>query len=167
MVAFGPGLLVVRGTSIGAAGATVSALLWITLLSVPLGGVIADRWKHPTRLIVLGTVIAGVVAMLFPLAPWPLATLLATGLIGGLPAGAIMALLPQAVRAETLATAFGVYYTVFYLVMALGQPAAGVVRDLTASAAAPVVFAGALMAVTPVGLGVFRLIERRTPPAAG
>ena len=161
MVAFGPGLLVARGTSIGAAGATVSALLWITLLSVPLGGVIADRWKHPTLLIVGSTVTAGVVAMLFPVLPWPLATLLAMGLIGGLPPGAIMALVPHAVRAETLATAFGVYYTVFYLVMALAQPAAGAVRDLTGSAAAPVVFAGALMATTVVGLALFRLIERR------
>lgn len=161
VVAFGPGLLVARGTSIGAAGATVSALLWITLVSVPLGGVIADRWKHPALLIVVCTLAAGVVAMVFPLSPWPLATLLAMGFIGGLPPGAIMALLPHAVRAETLATAFGVYYTMFYLVMALAQPAAGALRDLTGSAAAPVVFAGALMATTIVGLGLFRMIERR------
>ena len=44
--------------------------------------------------------------------------------------------------------------------MALTQPAAGLVRDLVGDPAAPVVFAAAVMAATMVGLGIFRWIER-------
>jgi MFS family permease len=161
MVLFGQDLLVTRGVELGTAGATMSALLAITLVSVPVGGVIADRWRHPTLLIASSTLVAGTIAMLFVVSPWPLPTLLVTGFIGGLPAGAIMALVPKAVRAGTLATAFGVYYTVFYLVMALAQAAAGAVRDVSGSAAIAVVFAGALMMTTVVGLAGFRGIERR------
>src|SRR5207253_1518539 len=62
-----------------------------------------------------------------------------------------------------LATAFGVYYTVFYVVMALTQLAAGVVRDVVGSPAAPIVFAALVMAATVLGLALFRLAERAAP----
>src|SRR5437667_402257 len=64
-----------------------------------------------------------------------------------------------------LATAFGVYYTVFYVVMALTQLAAGVVRDVVGSPAAPIVFAALVMAATVFGLALFRLAERAAPRA--
>jgi hypothetical protein len=51
-----------------------------------------------------------------------------------------------------------VYYTVYYLGVALAQPAAGLVRDLTGSPAAPLIFAAALMAAAVVGLAAFRRI---------
>jgi hypothetical protein len=44
--------------------------------------------------------------------------------------------------------------------MAAVQLAAGGVRDLFGSAAAPIVFAALVMAATIVGFGAFRLIER-------
>jgi hypothetical protein len=57
----------------------------------------------------------------------------------------------------------GALYTAYYVGVALAQPAAGLVRDLTASPAAPLVFAAAVMAATVVGLAVFR---RLAPPRA-
>lgn len=44
--------------------------------------------------------------------------------------------------------------------MALAQPAAGLVRDVSGSPVGPIVFAATLMAATPIGLVVFRRIER-------
>jgi hypothetical protein len=70
-----------------------------------------------------------------------------------------MALLPRALPREHLATGFGVFYTVFYAMMAVTQPAAGLVRDLVGDAAAPVVFAAAVMAATTVAFVIFRRIE--------
>ena len=71
-----------------------------------------------------------------------------------------MSLLPRALPPERVTTTFGVFYTVFYVMMALTQPAAGFVRDRAGDPAAPIVFAAAVMAATVLGLGLFRRLER-------
>jgi hypothetical protein len=76
-----------------------------------------------------------------------------------------MALLPKVVASERLATALGVYYAVFYVVIAVVQFAAGAVFDLLGSPAAPVIFAALVMAATSLGLLLFRLVERATRTA--
>src|SRR5207253_2657784 len=40
---FGPSMLVERGWSIPAAGSIISIVLWLSAVSVPLGGLLADR----------------------------------------------------------------------------------------------------------------------------
>ena len=70
-----------------------------------------------------------------------------------------MALLPRTLPPEHLTTGFGVFYTVFYTMMAATQPVAGLIRDLGGDASAPVVFAAAVMAATAVAFAIFRLIE--------
>jgi hypothetical protein len=52
-----------------------------------------------------------------------------------------------------------VYYTVYYLGMATALPLAGLLRDVTGSAAAPLFFAAALMAATVPALVAFRRAE--------
>jgi MFS family permease len=170
IIAFGPGLLTARGTSLGDAGFVVSLAIWLTMLSVPLGGLVSDRLRRPNVLMVGGCLVAAVVTGSIPAFPQPL---LAFGLVGlaiGAPPGALMALLPNVVPSERLAAAFGVYYTMYYVVMAVVQLAAGAVRDFHDSPAAPIYLAALVMAATILGLVVFRLIERRgrtltTPPA--
>jgi MFS family permease len=56
---------------------------------------------------------------------------------------------------------------VYYLGMAVTQPLAGFLRDRSGSPAVPVFFAAALMAATVLGLGAFRLVQRRGPASAG
>ena len=80
-------------------------------------------------------------------------------MIIGPPPGPVMALLPRALPPERLTTGFSVFYTVFYLMMALTQPVAGLVRDRAGDPAAPIVFAAAVMAATVLGLAVFRRVE--------
>jgi MFS family permease len=170
IIAFGPGLLTARGTSLGDAGFVVSLAIWLTMVSVPLGGLVSDRLRRPNVLIVGGCLVAAVVTGSIPAFLQPL---LAFGLVGlaiGAPPGALMALLPNVVPSERLAAAFGVYYTMYYVVMAVVQLAAGAVRDFYDSPAAPIYLAALVMAATILGLVVFRLIERRgrtltTPPA--
>ena len=45
------------------------------------------------------------------------------------------------------------------------QPLAGLVRDLTGNPAMPIVFAAGVMALTAVGLAIFRFLERWARPA--
>jgi MFS family permease len=161
IVAFGPGLLIARGVTLGDAGRIVSVAIWLTMISVPLGGILTDRLGRPTLLIVSGSLVAAATMLLIPVLGH---AALAFGLVGlaiGAPPGGLMALLPKALPAERLTTGFGVFYTVFYVMMALTQPAAGLVRDVAGDPAAPVVVAAVVMAATVVGLAVFRRLERQ------
>ena len=161
IIAFGPALLVERGFALGDAGRVVSLAIWLTILSVPLGGLITDRLGRPALLIVAGSLLAAVTTLLIPVISPPVLAFCLVGLAVGAPPGALMALLPRALPPGRLATGLGVFYTLFYVMMALTQPAAGLVRDLAGDPAAPIVFAAVVMAATVVGLGVFRRLEQR------
>jgi predicted MFS family arabinose efflux permease len=161
VIAFAPPMLVTRGFSLGHAGLVASLAIWVSILSVPLGGLLSDRLGRPNLLIVAGCVIAAVLVLLLPTMPTASIGLLLVGAVVGAVPGPLTSLLPRAVTPERLAVALGVSYTVFYVVMAAGQPAAGLARDLTGDPAAPVGVAAAAFAATVLGLAAFRLIERR------
>jgi MFS family permease len=161
IVAFGPGLLIARGATLGDAGRVVSLAIWLTMLSVPLGGLLTDRLERPTLLIVTGSLVAAGTMLLIPVLAHAVLAFCLVGLAIGAPPGGLMALLPKALPPERLATGFGVFYTVFYVMMALTQPAAGLVRDVAGDPAAPIVFAALVMAATVAGLAIFRRLERR------
>jgi MFS family permease len=154
-----------RGASLGDAGFTVSLAIWLTMLSVPLGGLLTDRLGRPNFLIVAGSLVAALITMLLPSIEHSRQAFCLVGLAIGAPPGALMALLPKAVASERLATSLGVYYTTYYIVMAVVQLAAGGVRDLFGSPAAPIVLAAVVMAATIVGFATFRLVERTAPRA--
>ena len=160
IIAFGPGLLIERGVTLGDAGRVVSLAIWVTMLSVPLGGVLTDRLARPTLLIVTGSLVAAATMLLIPVLAQAVLAFCLVGLAIGAPPGALMALLPKALPPERLATGFGVFYTVFYVMMALTQPAAGLVRDVAGDPAAPIVFAAVVMAATVVGLAIVRCLQR-------
>jgi MFS family permease len=161
LAAFGQELLIARGVGISEAGAVVSLAIWVTMISVPLGGVLADRLKRPNLVVVLGTIAAAVATAVLPAMGRPGLGFAIVGLTIGIAPGAIMAMLPKAIRAEVLTTGLGVLYTAFYVVMAVAQPAAGRVREIAGTPAAPVLFAALLMLATLFGLLVFRTVERR------
>jgi MFS family permease len=160
IIAFGPGLLIARGMSLGDAGWVVSLAIWLTMLSVPLGGFVSDRLGRPTLVIVVGSLVAAGATLLLPIWTHAILAFTVVGLAVGPPPGPLMALLPRAVPAERVTSAFGIFYTVFYVMMALTQPVAGFVRDRAGDPGAPIVFAAAVMAVTVIGLAVFRHLER-------
>src|SRR2546430_8922462 len=53
-VAFGPAMLMARGLALGDAGFVESLAIWVTILSVPLGGLLTDRLRRPNLSIVAG-----------------------------------------------------------------------------------------------------------------
>jgi MFS family permease len=161
IIAFGPGLLIARGATLRDAGRVVSLAIWVTMLSVPLGGFLTDKLKRPTLLIVTGSLVAAGTMLLIPVLAHSVLAFCLVGLAIGAPPGGLMALLPRTLPSERLATGFGVFYMVFYVMMALTQPAAGLVRDVAGDPAAPIVLAALVMATTVVGLVIFRRLERR------
>ena len=54
VASFAPSFLIARGASVGEAGLITGAALWISIASVPLGGLVADRLKRPRLLLIAG-----------------------------------------------------------------------------------------------------------------
>jgi MFS family permease len=164
VASFSPSFLMARGASVSEAGLVTGAALWISVVSVPLGGLVGDRVNRPKLLIVGGCLVAAVSMVAIACAPMPAVWLVVTGILLGLPPSVMMALLPRAVPAEHLATALGVSYGLFYLGMAVSQTLAGLLRDLTGDPAVPLLFAAALMVLTVPAVALFWRIEARPEP---
>lgn len=161
LVGFGPGVLVAQGASLIQAGFLVSLVVWVSVISVPLGGALTDRMSRPHLSITFGCLATAFAMAALPVLPGAVIWLVLAGLLVGLPPGAIVALVPASVEPEHLAAAFGLFYATYYLGMAAMQPVAGLLRDLTGNPAAPMFFAATTMAMTIVALGAFRRIGRR------
>lgn len=159
LVGFGPALLMAGGRTIAEAGFVVSVAVWISALSVPLGGALVDRSGRPGAAIVVGCLLPALAIALVPLLPGVWVWLVLTGLLLAPAPGAIVALVPKSLGADQLAVGYGVFYAIYYLGMAVAQPAAGLLRDVTGNPAAPIFFAAAMMALTVVALAAFRWID--------
>jgi MFS family permease len=77
-----------------------------------------------------------------------------------------MALSGEAMRPDRRAFGMGVFFTIYYAVMAAGPPLAGWIYDSTGEPFAPILF-GVLMfaAVIPANF-LFRAVQKRKPVAA-
>lgn len=159
-LSFAPAFLAVGGRSVGAAGAIVSLGIWVTLLSIPVGGLLADRIGRPNLPIAAGSLSVALAMLAFPYFESPALWCVLVGILAGISPGALMALLPKSLPQTALAPGFGVYYTVFYLSMAAMPGVAGGLRDHYASPAAPILFAAALMIAVVLALAAFRAVER-------
>ena len=69
----------------------------------------------------------------------------------------------QAVSAENRGIGMGIFYTWFYLFMALKPTGAGFGRDITDSADTPVLISALMIALVVPFLGAFRFFSARTP----
>jgi MFS family permease len=155
---FGPSMLVERGWSIAAAGSIISIVLWLSVLSVPAGGFLADRTKRPQSVLVLGCIgFAGLMAAL-PGSGAVGLTVVALGLFSGLAAGPILSLPALVLQPATRAIGMGVFYTLFYVAMMLGPVVGGACAKWTGSAAAAFDFGAIVILACPVLLWGFNRI---------
>jgi MFS family permease len=121
---FGPTMLVERGWSISEAGTAISLVLWTSVLSIPLGGLVADRTKKPVAIMVAGWTVAALLLLVLTHGVEVIVTLIGIGVFCGIPAGSIMSLPSRVLRPETRAIGMGTFYTAYYAAMMVG-PAIG------------------------------------------
>lgn len=121
---FGPSMLVERGWSSAAAGSAISVVLWLAALSVPLGGLLADRSQRGGAILTVGCAGFALLTLLLSRNEPVLPLVIAMGLVCGLPAGAIMSLPARVLDQRTRSIGMGVFYTVYYVGM-LAAPAIG------------------------------------------
>jgi predicted MFS family arabinose efflux permease len=160
VVSFGPALLVSKGFSQADAGFTTSLVAWAIIVTIPLGGILIDQMGYATTLMIASLAAFGFSAMLFPTALSP-ALMIFIGAVAGLPCGAIMVLPGEVLRPQNRAAGMGVFYTWYYLGMALLTPAAGILRDASGAPGAPLLLAGVLELAALAILVLLRLSQRR------
>jgi MFS family permease len=152
---FGPLLLVERGWSITAAGSAISVVLWLTALSVPIGGVLADRIARHDAIIVSNVVALAALLIFASRTEAIMPTIVALGLLSGLAVGSILSLPTRALKPETRAIGMGVFASVSSLGLVLGPALGGKYATWAGSAGAAFDFGAAALLICPVILWVF------------
>jgi MFS family permease len=160
---FGPSMLVERGWSIAGAGSAISIVLWLAVVSVPLGGLLSDRTGRPELILTAGCIVFAVLMVALPRSGAVVLTIAALGLISGQPAGPILSLPARVLAPATRAIGMGVFYTLYYATMMLGPVVGGACAKWAGSAGAAFDFGAAVLLTCPVLLWGF---NRMTQAAA-
>ncbi len=162
---FGPSMLTEHGWSIAAAGSAISIVLWIAVVSVPLGGLVADRSNRPQAVLILGCLLFALLMVALPRTDAVIAVVIALGLISGQPAGPLLSLPARVLQPATRAIGMGVFYTVYYGAMMLGPVIAGAAANRSGSAGAALDFGAAVLIACPLLLLAFNHIATPRPPS--
>jgi len=160
IVAFLPLYFVQTGMSIVSAGGITALNTILVIVSVQVGGFLVQRFGHADALVYAGLAGWAVATVGIMTSSAPLAWIVAAGLVGGLPAGVLVSLPGEILRAESRATGMGVFYTGFYIGMAIAPPVAGAVALHTASSAAPIWMSVACVAVCAVTFAMTRWLQK-------
>jgi len=162
---FGPTMLVERGWTIAQAGSVISIVLWLAVISVPMGGFVADRLKRPQAVLVVASLVTTALVLGLAHTDAVLASVIALGLISGQPAGPIMSLPARVLQPHTRGIGMGVFYTVYYGMMALGTTTAGAAAKWTGHAASTLDFGAAMVLSCPLLLWAFNSIVAPRKPS--
>lgn len=156
LISFGPELFIARGWSLGDASRIVSVIGWVLIFSVPLSGFLIEKTGRPHLFMAAAFAIVAAALIVLPFASALAIPFTIVALVIGVPAGLIMALPAQVLRPEARAGGMGVYFTCYFAAMAVLPGAAGLMRDISGSPAAPALFAATMVLLCMLGLAAFR-----------
>jgi MFS family permease len=156
---FGVTLLTERGYSAASAASSVTLVLFLSMVSVPLGGFLADRLGRTNIILTIGSIAFAVLLVAAGRLMESALIFAAIGLIGGLPAGVIMKLPARLLRPEQRAIGMGIFYTIYYGGLVAGTSLGGEIADRWGSSSAAFDFAAVLVAMCPLLL----LAVRQSP----
>jgi predicted MFS family arabinose efflux permease len=165
LLGFAPVFFVDHGVSAQAAGALVSLTAFATVPVGPLGGWLLGRLRRPLSGIAGGIALASLAMMTLTLEVAPAVPLVVAGLALGATAGPIVALPVAVLAPEHRALGMGLFWLIFFVPMTLLPPLAGLARDLTGDAAAPLAAAAMFSALALVAL--FGYVRSRRIVARG
>ena len=156
---FAPILLTARGWDLVAAGSATSIAVWLSVISVPIGGIIADRTGRPNLVLVLGLTLTALAMFALPRFDNVVVAMVVIGLASGLPVGAIMSLPVRVLAPATRALGMGIFFTMFYGFVVAAPLIAGALVERTGWDGAAIDF-GALMLVAAIAmLALFERVE--------
>jgi predicted MFS family arabinose efflux permease len=159
---YAPLLLVAQGSSPTMSASLTSLAIWFTILAIPAGGYVVHRSGRPIVAIIACGVIAASALALFVADFHPIIACLIFGVAIGPLSGAILSLPAKVLEPADRSVGFGLFYTCFYLLMALGPTAAGRLQDAWGSPSAALV-AGAVLLLSMVPLALsFSSVSKRS-----
>ena len=161
---FGNSMLVGRGWSLAEAGGTTGLALWLTVVSVPLGGIIADRTGRPASVLVGGVLSFALLLGIAARTDFVVPAFAALGLVGGLPAGVIMSLPVRVLSAQTRAVGMGIFWTMFYAIIVTAPLFAGYLAAATGDASTAFDLGIADLLLACAAFAVFTLFSQRLRP---
>lgn len=158
---FGPAFLIQQDWSLTAAGSMISLFMLLFSLSLPLGGIIADKTGRKDTTILVSLLSF---ALLMPVAVYiPQASLIvfcALGVLFALGAGPTMTLPAEVLSPAVRAFGMGIFFTVYYVLMMIAPRIGGGLAEASGDAG-QALLAGAVMAfVAAASLVAFRLSSR-------
>ena len=162
---FGPDALVAQGWTLTTAQSAASLMMWVSLLALPLGGRLMDKFGYVTASTSALFIIAGLSIFLLYFGFAPAAMFVLFGLASGIPGGAVLSLTSQAVTAENRGLGLGIFWTLHYTGMAITPAGAGWLRDVAGNPGAPLLLVSALMVLSVLAILLFRLLQARWPIA--
>jgi predicted MFS family arabinose efflux permease len=148
-----PAVMVARGFAPTAAASLTSLSIWLTILAIPTGGYLVHRSGRPVAAISVCAPVAAAALSSFVLDFDPTMSCLMFGVAVGPLSGAMLSLPTAILRPQDRSAGFGVFYTCFYVLMAIGPAFAGRLQDAFALPSAALV-AAALSLVTAVPLSL-------------
>ena len=159
---FGPAFLIQQDWSLTAAGSMISLFMLLFSLSLPLGGVIADKTGRKDATILVSLLSF---AVLMPVAVYvPQASLIvfcALGVLFALGAGPTMTLPAEVLSPTVRAFGMGIFFTVYYVMMMIAPRIGGGLAEASGDAG-QALLAGAVMALLAASsLVAFRLTAKR------
>lgn len=128
---FAPAMLTEQGWTATAASSVTSIVLWVMAISIPLGGIIADRTKRVDAVLMTGLILFAIILVIAARTDAILLSFTIMGAVAGLSAGPIMSLPSRILLPGNRAVGMGVFFTIFYMFVVLGPLAAGYLADLT------------------------------------
>ena len=145
---YAPPLMTARGYSPTTAASLTSLAIWLTILAIPSGGYLVHRLGRPILAIGVCASLAAIMLLAFVSDRHPTLSCVIFGAAVGPLSGAILSLPARILPPQQRSLGFGVFYTCFYVLMAVGPWLAGRLQDAWATPAAALVAAALLLAVT-------------------
>ena len=162
---FGTILLVERGWSLSMAGSATSLVLWFASLSVPFGGILADRTGRHVAIMLAGFALFAVALLTATRTGAVIPSFIALGLAGGLSAGPIMSLPARVLTAPVRAVGMGIHFTLFYAFVVAAPIVAGMLSTASGTAAVAFDFGAFMLGLCFPAYWVFNRLALRTASA--
>jgi MFS family permease len=158
---YGTALLTEHGWGLTAAGSATSLVLWMVALSVPLGGLIADRTGRPREVMITGFALFAMLLYFGARTDAVVVSFVFLGLVAGLPAGPIMSLPSRVLDPDTRAAGMGLYFAIFYFMTVAGPIIAGTLAGVAGTSRAAFDLGVAMLLACFVLLWLFERLAAR------
>ncbi len=163
---YAPGVLDGRAIDPQEAGWILALGNWLAIAAMPIAGWLADRFKAPGIMVVVGSLMLAIAELALAVSSMPLLAALAFGLFGGMPAAIIASLPGQVLRPSSRSAGVGIFYIWFFAGGAVLPPLGGLARDMTGLLVAPMAVAVSFVALALLVYAVFRIVLAAGRPAA-